>query len=468
MPQGVARIYSRQNFDYEVPMDVIGSLGASAKPPSAATATVSARQAKVRPDGRVWIDGPFELGLHHGLPVDLSKRGFDHLAINIICPQVEQRDDEIVCRVETASGFSREATFEKVRRSHDFLVPLNEFFSGQLSVTMFAKQDGRPAASPPVIVTISLCKLDKLYSAIAANSVFVFSTARSGSTWLSTDILCGLDDGRCLDEPGIGMLFAPIRWDAERYFNLAGTDCYSVSGFDYEIGQRLRRGAPPVFERFTRSLSGPAGIFNPAYRSHLLRMIRTALIEHAIDVWGLRNYRRLIFKMPNESHAADFLLMALPEARAIHLVRDGRDVLSSRFGAFGSARLATTEDPELRRHAIAFYSHFWNFQNDIIADAARRHDPTRSLSVRFEDLRSDLPGQIGRLFRWLGHELGTGEIVKLCQRADISALPPEQVGYGKPRGDGAVGRFKSIFSAEEISLMTRIMEPNLIRYGYAL
>jgi len=52
--------------------------------------------------------------------------------------------------------------------------------------------------------------------------------------------------------------------------------------------------------------------------------------------------------------------------RPIFLMRDGRDVMKSRFSPFGSIDLAKTSDPALRRHAIAFYSHFWNFQVDIM------------------------------------------------------------------------------------------------------
>jgi hypothetical protein len=162
------------------------------------------------------------------------------------------------------------------------------------------------------------------------------------------------------------------------------------------------------------------------------------------------------------------LLKALPAARAIHLIRDGRDVLSSRFGSFGSGILAQSTDPELRNHAIAFYSHLWNFQNDIIESAIKTHDPTRSLTVKYEDIRASPDNFVAALFRWLGQELTKDEVQEIVAASDYSRMPSHEVGYGKRRGDGTMGRYQQIFSKAEIELMNKIMGPVLTRHGYAV
>lgn len=280
------------------------------------------------------------------------------------------------------------------------------------------------------------------------------------------------------------MMFAPIRWDAERFFDLPRCNTYIPSGLEYETGVKRRTilrdfsgaGQPvnseanrynvSVFDRYNAGLQGPAGLFNPAYREHFCQMIRSAIIEHAIDVWGVRHFTRIVFKMPNESHAADFILEAMPEAKVIHLIRDGRDVMSSQFGRFGSGVLSQVPNAELRRHAISFYSHFWNFQNDIIADACRHHASERTMFVRYEDLRQDLSGFVCKIYKWLGNPLTEENITALVRAVDLANAPSDEVGYGKRRGDGTVGRFKSIFSDEEIELMNSIMGPVLARYGY--
>jgi hypothetical protein len=62
---------------------------------------------------------------------------------------------------------------------------------------------------------------------LESNSIWVFSTARSGSTWLSQDMLCGAADVRPMDEPGIGRMFAPFDWASERMYNLAEISTYT-------------------------------------------------------------------------------------------------------------------------------------------------------------------------------------------------------------------------------------------------
>src|ERR1019366_4056155 len=108
-----------------------------------------------------------------------------------------------------------------------------------------------------------------------------------------------------------------------------------------------------------------------------------------LNEWGLIDYRNVVFKMPNESHAADVIMRAFPRSFMIFLMRDGRDVMKSRFSPFASPTLAETTDPRMRLHAIAFWSHFWNFQVDIIHSAFSAHPPQRSLFVRYEDLPRD-------------------------------------------------------------------------------
>src|SRR5665213_1692246 len=418
--------------------------------------------------------GNVELDLSSGKAAGLLGSSFDHLLIHIVCPGIEGRRDGFWCKVRLGEEYAREAYYESDRRSHNFLVPISLLASNEartltVSATLNHEDEG-PPVDFALNIQVAACRQQSLFSSIARSSVFVFSTARSGSTWLGSEILCWGKGARVVDEPGYGMLFAPLQWDAERYFDLAECNYYIRSGLAYETGLKPRS-LPreiAVFDRANAELQGPSGLFNIAYQQHFRRMVRSAILEHAIDVWGVSGYRRLVFKMPNESHAADFIAAALPEARIIHLVRDGRDVLSSRFGSFGSEILSATKNEALRKYAVSFFSHFWNFQNDIISDACSAHAPERAMFIRYEDLRQDLRSSVFKLYEWIGASLTDQQIETLVKDVSLENAPRDEVGYGKRRGDGTVGRFNAIFSGEEIKLMNKIMGPSLTRYGYSV
>ena len=170
--------------------------------------------------------------------------------------------------------------------------------------------------------------------------------------------------------------------------------------------------------------------------------------------------------MPNESHAADIVMQAFPRSFMIFLMRDGRDVMKSRFSPFASATLAETTDPKLRLHAIAFWSHFWNFQIDIIRSAFAAHPPERSLFVRYEDLRRNTAEELRVIFDRVGVAMADDELAELVARTTLEQIPADQKGPDKPRQEGQIGKYAAVFSLREIELMEAIMGPNLERFGY--
>ena len=124
-------------------------------------------------------------------------------------------------------------------------------------------------------------------------------------------------------------------------------------------------------------------------------------LEHVLNEWGMFGYERLVFKMPNDLHGADFIMRSFPESHMVFLMRDGRDVMRSRFSPYASPTLAETNDARLRSYAIAYYSHFWNFQVDIMRAAFESHPQHLRIRVHYEDLRQNPVSAIGALFHHL-------------------------------------------------------------------
>jgi len=172
--------------------------------------------------------------------------------------------------------------------------------------------------------------------------------------------------------------------------------------------------------------------------------------------------------MPNDSHAADLIMRSFPESQMVFLIRDGRDVIRSRFSLFASPVLAETTNPQLRSYAIAYYSHFWNFQVDIMRAAFEAHPEHLRVRVHYEELRQNPISAIGALFRHLGRETTPDELLKLAERTRIENVPEAERGPDKPRQNGIVGGYRGFFRDDEIATMNAIMGANLVRYGYSL
>jgi hypothetical protein len=199
-----------------------------------------------------------------------------------------------------------------------------------------------------------------------------------------------------------------------------------------------------------------------------LSVLKQTTLKHVINEWGIQDYRRVVFKMPNDSHAADVIMEAFPESFMIFLIRDGRDAMKSRFSPFASKALSQTIDPEMRLHAIGFYAHFWNFQIDVIQAAYLAHASERRLLVHYEAIRQQPADLIAMILDRVGMSVSATEFSELIEKTTLENMPQSQKGPDKPRQTGQVGGFAAVFSQQEIELMEAIMGPNLERFGYAL
>ena len=360
--------------------------------------------------------------------------------------------------------------FRNFTQRHQIVLPTSLLFEDTNALQLVARPLAGKGMVPRFYVRVFYAQQDRLQAIVERDTVWVFSVARSGSSWLSQDILCGVDGARSMDEPGIGRLFAPMDWVAERFYALAEKAAHSQAGLDYETKTKRRddTGFMPVFERSFMFGHQENSIWSAQNRAMYLDLIRTTVFQHVLHEWGVIDYRHTIFKMPNDSQGADVIMQALPNAFMILLMRDGRDVMKSRFSPFASPDLATTTDAALRLHAIAFYAHLWNFQVDIMQAAFAGHAPARRLLLRYEELRVDPKPQLRVMFDRIGMAIDDDALDALVTRTKLENMPAAEKGPDKPRQTGQIGKYASVFSDAEIALMEAIMGRNLRRFGYAL
>jgi hypothetical protein len=404
-----------------------------------------------------------------------SQGSYSHLLVNVRSPYFPEHKNAMWSVTASMRGETLgKARFVSFYAQHQFVLPLSCFWAGEnvLELTAEAIDADPDGNAPTFVVDVDFCNQAEIWDQLEKSSVWVFSTARSGSTWLAGDILASRrlkSIARVVDESGIGRMFAPLSWDFERTWNLAARPFYIESGPAYESGQVQRThrpGMPPPFERAFTDMHRDLQILNRVNYDFYHTSLRETALRHVLNEWGVRGYERLVFKMPNDSHCADHIMRAFPRSRMIMLVRDGRDVMRSRFSPFASGVLSATKDAELRRQAVAYYSHFWNFQVDIIRAAYEAHDPKLRYMVRYEDLREDPRWGVEEILSFTGLSLDEGALELVVKEITLENMPAEMRGPDKPRQTGRVGGYRDLFSADEIELMNEIMGDNLERFGY--
>lgn len=398
-----------------------------------------------------------------------DRRSSTHLLVSIRAPFfAEHHEWEHSVELRYDGRLIDSRIFKKWYFQHQFFVDINdiedvrhlELRANPLRV------GGVRGESPRFSLELFVGSKRAIVERLERSAIWLFSSARAGSTWLGSDILCAGERARPIDEPGIGRMFAPLRWDAERFFDLGDrAKEYVESGFAFETGEDTRQSIVlPPFERAFKDMQLENQILSRRNFQLYHRLLRDVALEHVINEWGALDFERVVFKCPNDAQAADFIMRAFPRSHMIFLTRDGRDVIRSRFSAFGSEELAESLHSGLRRYAIAFYSHWWNFQTDIIANAYENHDPALRMLIRYKDLRANPGGTISELFRWLGYDATEREIASIVEGTALEKAANR--GPDKPRQQGLVGGYRAFFSDEEIELMNAIMGPNLRKYGY--
>src|ERR1019366_393107 len=176
-------------------------------------------------------------------------------------------------------------TFRNYTQRHQYIVSTQLLFEDFNVLTLNARRISGGTEAPRFFVRLFHAQRDRLLRTLESNSIWVFSTARSGSPWLSQDMLCAAADVRPMDEPGIGRMFAPFDWASERMYNLAEISTYVESGMDYETGARSRDHPEvvPPFERAFIYARQENQIGSAQNRGNYLDVLKETVFRHVLN-----------------------------------------------------------------------------------------------------------------------------------------------------------------------------------------
>lgn len=179
-------------------------------------------------------------------------------------------------------------------------------------------------------------------------------------------------------------------------------------------------GIAPLMERFHHDEPGSREVGSVyADRERLVGAVR-ALCDTVFGEFARAGEEHVAERTPWHVHHLPLIAEVYPDARFVHIVRDGRDAVRSLVAQpWGPATVA--EAAEEWRRSVA---------------AGRTAAPAlgeRLLEVRYEAMLADPASEIGRLYSHLGLEGGHGEA--LAAAGEVVNLGPQdaRVGAGKWR-----------------------------------
>ncbi len=185
----------------------------------------------------------------------------------------------------------------------------------------------------------------------------------------------------------------------------------------------------------------------------------------------LGDARLLVEKCPRSALRVPFIRAVLPEAKIIHIVRDGRDVSCSLLPGIGGSEWRHLKPPNWRElmahaHGIVRCARAWRTIMEItLADLAA----VPHLCVRYEELVGDPRGVARRVVGYLGLDEHRA-VLEFCEKIQNTTRGSYQAQRQEKwcRDDHAVriGRWRENLSDDEAATVEDILRPMLVRLGY--
>jgi hypothetical protein len=261
------------------------------------------------------------------------------------------------------------------------------------------------------------------------NLVWVFGTARTGSSWLSA-IMGEIGGYSRWHEPLVGHLFGNL------YYKRAG---HRSEDEHFILGAR--------------------------YREIWLGTLRKFVLDSAAARFPeIAGGGYLIIKEPQGSMGAPLLMEALPESRMILLVRDPRDVVASNLDAHKegtwTADLMRKGGKEKRpslaesRPDAFVKGQARRYVRDV-GNAKKAYDTHRGpkVLVRYEDLRADTLETMQRIYSALEIPVEEAELARSVEKNSWEKIPAKQKGEGKFHRKAKPGGWREDLTARQAEIV---------------
>jgi hypothetical protein len=281
-------------------------------------------------------------------------------------------------------------------------------------------------------------------SANPENMIWIFCTARSGSTWL-TNVLDELVEGAVWEEPKVGRLFG------EFYSRYARTKQTQLGRVNFVLGE-------PTREAWTRAL-----------RNFVLQM---AWASHP----SITPERYLIVKEPGGAIGAPLLMDALPESRMVLLVRDPRDFAASVLDAVKKGGWMyegldewARKDLSSERAVLRYLKVLSNQYVRQMSNGKKAFDSHegRKILLKYDALREDTLGTMRHLCAALAIPVDEQRLARAVVRHSWEKVPEKEKGAGKFYRKATPGGWREDLTPEQARIVEDITAPLIEEFSFS-
>lgn len=179
----------------------------------------------------------------------------------------------------------------------------------------------------------------------------------------------------------------------------------------------------------------------------------------------------LVEKSPRNTLRVPFLKAVFPDARIVHIVRDGRDVACSLVPGCAGAEWRHLRPPgwlELmeRWDGVERCARAWK---EILELALADLETVRHVQIRYEDLVQAPRTTLERVFGHIGLEFApeaAAYAARLSEAVPGSYHAQGQSRWFRPDHDHRIGRFRQNMTVEQQRATSELLAPMLERLGY--
>ncbi len=183
------------------------------------------------------------------------------------------------------------------------------------------------------------------------------------------------------------------------------------------------------------------------------------IFDRYFQLSGGESHHIFMEKTPMHIDCLDVILEQFPEAKAIIVTRDGRDVCASWQARAKTQKWARRSTEDLIR--------LWNKCADLSqkfqADAELRD---RIRLVRYEDLRKQPDIELEALLSFVNLSASSDRINRIIDQLDINKIADK--GEGQHIRKGKVGDWRETLSDSDIHLWQTQAKESLLRLGYSV